>query len=559
MKWHKLISIWVFLMLFMIPVTAYAVDFEISDVQIDVHLKADGNADVIEKHTYEFDSKFNGITREIFPKSGSSITRFEAYENGKPLKVEKEKELYKVHRSGKKEAVLFELHYQIINGVEKYEDGAQFYWPFFDKRNEAAYGDMKITVHPPDKATDVDYLGYDAAYEKGSLAAEGVVVFDLGEVPDGVNGDIRVIYEPSLFPNAEMKKGTVRDALKADERKIEEDRALFLAKQQDMKNVGSYTLPGFAAVLLGILLYIFMKRKGTKTAAQSLLEDHFVPTETLSMPATIYYTNPYGIGPELMSAALLDLIRKGYVKQVSEEAFELVDGSRTNEHEAALIDLLFSKVGNGNQFTIEGLKTYTENEENHEAYGNGLALWKNAVAKEVKDAGFKDKSVGLRWWTGLLSIAIIPIIVQLGRYEVYPSMAILIVLVLIGLSTALFYSPRNLQGFRVKEEWQRFRKRFEQASAAEWNELPVDDKYRGYIYGIGVKEGKLEQLYDEFKNAERRSERSSDTYSIYYNPIFMTQSFTMADTNAAVSTSSSSTSSSSGGGVGGGGGGSGAF
>lgn len=560
MRWSNFISILAFIVLLVIPVTANAVEFEISDVQIDVYLKENGHVDVVEKHTYDFDGKFNGISREISPKKGSSIDRFEAYENGKLLKVEKKGQLYKVYRSGKNETVRFELHYQIGNGVEKYEDGAQFYWPFFDKRNETDYGKLKISVHPPAKAMDVDYLGYDAAYGKGVLEADGVVVFDFGKVPDSTNGDIRVIYEPSLFSSINAEKGTIRDALKADKEKIEEDRTAFLTAQKSMGKVGSYSIIAFVAFLFGLLVYMVMKRKDNREMVHSLMEDGFIPKETLSMPATIYYTHPSGLGPEVMSASLLDLIRKGYVKQVTDESFGLLHTSGVNNHEAALIDLLFNEVGDGEQFTLEDLKTYTKDEENHESYSNTLHTWKTAILQEVKDAQLYEEKIGLRWSAGLLSIALIPVIVQLGRYEVYLSMAILIGLALVGLCIAFFYKPRNLKGLQIKEEWKRFRKHFEQVSAEEWERLPVDDKYRAYIYGIGVKDGKLEKLYNEFERAEQRSDRKNDHYYAAYNPMFMTQTFATANNDASPSSSGSSTSiSSGGGGVGGGGGGSGAF
>lgn len=542
----------------MIPLTAFAVEFEISEVQIDVKLHDDGNAEVIEKHTYDFDSKFNGITREVVPTMDSSIIEFKAFENGKPLKTEKELNTYKVFRSGKKETVHFELHYKIINAVDKYEDGAEFIWPFFDDRNKAEYGDMQITVYPPEKASEIDHLGYDAAYQKGSIGYEGAVTFKLGKVPKKTKGDIRVIYEPILFPHVEASNGTIRDQLRNDEVQLAEALAKFNATQETMRKVGLYTIISFALFLFGLFTYMFMKRRGTKRIAQSMAGESFIPKEKLTMPATIYYTKPSGLGPEMISASLLDLIRKGRVKQIEEESFELVDGSEMNEHETALIDLLFHKVGDGTRFSLTDLKVYTDKEENHKTYGAGLEKWRSGIIQEVKKAKLFEKKAGLRWTVGLVSLALIPIIVQLGRYDVFLYMAMMIVLALTGLIIALFYYPRNLEGFQLKTEWGRFRERFENLDTDSWEQLPVDDKYRAYIYGIGVKDGNLERLYTEFQQAEQRS-NAEQPYFAPYNPVFMTQSFTTANTTASVDVSGSSTSVSSGGGVGGGGGGSGAF
>ncbi|WP_144463402.1 DUF2207 domain-containing protein [Siminovitchia fortis] len=140
--------------LFLAPSFAYAVDFSISDVKIDAYLQENGDIDVNERHTYIFDGKFNGITREIFPKKGAEISGFMANEGETSLKVEKEGELYKVHRSGKDETIQVDL-YTIKNGMEKYADITEFYWPFFDDRNEADYGKMTIAIHPPQPADGI--------------------------------------------------------------------------------------------------------------------------------------------------------------------------------------------------------------------------------------------------------------------------------------------------------------------------------------------------------------------------------------------------------------------
>lgn len=561
MKWTKFISIPIFLILLMMPVTAYAVDFEISDVQIDVYLKEDGNVDVIEKHVYDFDSKFNGITRELYTKKDTSITNFEAYEKDQPLKIEKEENFYKVHRSGKKETVHFELRYTITDAVEKYEDGAQFYWSFFDDGNETTYENMTIVVHPPEKSVDTDFLGYDGAYKAGEMLTDGVVQFAMGKVPDGTNAGIRVIYESTLFPNVEMQKGEIRHELQADEEEIEEALAIFSEKQANTKVIGLYTFTGFALLIMSLVGYMITKKRGMKRLVSSVLENHIVPQEKMSMPATIYYTKLAGLDAEGISAALLDLIRKGYVKQVTEESYTLVDASEANEHEKVLINLLFHQIGEGNEFNLDDLEVYTKEEKNHKPYGESLAKWRNAVLKEVKAASLYEKKAPFRWIVGLLSVALLPVIIQLGRYEVYSFMALLIVLALGGLLIALLYYPRNVNGAQIKEEWSRFSKRFKDIETNEWESLPVDDKYRAYIYGIGVKDKSIQKICNKFEQAEKRSGTLDASYPIAYNPIFMTQTFTTANTNASVSFSgdTSTSSPSSGGGVGGSGGGSGAF
>ncbi len=106
-------------------------DFSITNTEINAYLQENGDVQVQEQHTYRFEGDFNGITRSIIPKEQTKIEGFQAFENGKPLEVELEENVYKVYRSGSDQKILIDLTYTITNGVEVYTDLAQFYWPFF--------------------------------------------------------------------------------------------------------------------------------------------------------------------------------------------------------------------------------------------------------------------------------------------------------------------------------------------------------------------------------------------------------------------------------------------
>src|SRR5690606_36721181 len=146
----KLTVIIVAMLAFMIfPIIAQAVELDIEKTDIHAYLQSDGNIQVEETHTYAFDGDFNGITRTLIAKKGTEIQDMKATENGKALKVEQEDNLCKVHRHGTDEAVIIQLTYTIINGVQVYVVMGQFFWPLFDQRNESDYNNRNIDIHPP--------------------------------------------------------------------------------------------------------------------------------------------------------------------------------------------------------------------------------------------------------------------------------------------------------------------------------------------------------------------------------------------------------------------------
>lgn len=555
MKWNKSILLFVMVCFLLFPTSALAVDFEISEVTIDAYLESNGDAKVVEKHTYVFDSKFKGLVRELIAKKGSSITDFKAFENGKPLEVEHKKGEYKIFRSGKKETVEVEMHYRIVDGVEKYEDGVQFYWPFFDKRNETDYENMKITVHPPSAAKDVLYLGYDTAYQTGSVGSDGAVTFTMGKVPSGKNGDVRVVYEPELFPDVVAQKGTIRDELIADETKMANKEAAFIAGRANMGNSGGWILSGFGVLLLGVIGWGTSSSRRQRSEAVVGNNGLSVPAEKMSMPATIHYTAGEGFGSEAMSAALLDLVRKGYVKQLADDQFELVNQDVDHSHEKELLELLFGQIAKGKHFKIKDLEVYTKNKNNHVAYNAAILKWRYGLVEEVKLNDLYERKAGLRWGVGLISVAMIVAVVQFARYELFLYMALAIVSVIVGLSFAAFYKPRNEEGHRLFQEWQQFKEVFRDLDLDEWKRLSTDDKFRAHIYAIGCGDKSFGGHFTEFAEAEKRTVHENSGF-FYYDPVMMNASFASANSNTATSDSSSS---SSGGGAGGGGGGSGAF
>ena len=567
MSWKKIMPTMLLLVVLLLPTRALAVDFTIPEVTIDAYLQPNGDVEVTERHTYVFKGEFNGVTRELIPKKGAEIAQFSATENGKDLTIESENGLYKIFRKGKDERVIVELRYQIRNAMEKYEDGAQFYWPFFDQRNETTYGDMKIFVHPPAVANEVLTLGYGAAYDTVVLEAGGVVAFLMGKVWAGHNGDIRVVYEPSLFPEIVEHQGMIRPEVIAEGNRLAKEEASYLAKRQRTETLGSVGIPAVGGLLLAFWGYVSVlgRRKKQEAREEIRHSGSIVPVQKMSIPATISFTNGGLHTPEAIAAALLDLVRNGYVEQLTDRKFQLINRDVTYAHEKLLINLLFKKMGSGTHFKISDLEKFTKKEENHKTYRESMEAWQKAIKEEVESQKLFEKRTKLRWMIAGLGVV-------LGVVVVECAMSISVWYTLIGagltltaLLFAIFYEPKNQQGAQIIEEWRQLQEMFKNFDVDEWNRLSAEDRFRAYTYGIGIKNKHFEKHFSEFADAERRTARRDSTVVsndyLYFEPVFISSSFHSASKNAAVSTSDSSSdsSSSSSGGTGGGGGGSGAF
>lgn len=538
----------------LVPAQVYAIDFEISEVRIDAQLDADGTADVTERFTYEFDDDFNGITRSLIAKDGTAIENFSASENGKPLRVEMEDGVYQIHRKGDDgDTIDIDLNYEITNAVEKFEDGAQFYWAFFDESNESEYGDMTISVTPPSPADDAEALGYEEAFGTERITDDGAALFELGSVPDGENADVRAIFEPELFPAVTATDGTVRDDLANDREELENEAAAFAQNQQTARNVGIPALVIAGALLLGGILFAWMRAFKRKRQIRNYPYEFFVPKESMSIPALLAFTNSALLSPNAISAAILELMRKGNVRQLSEDHFQLIERKTDHDHEDTLISLLFDRIGDGRDFTLGQVEEFTKNELNHPAYNEAIAEWNKGISHEVKAKGFYEKHPAMRWTAGILGGLFIGLAIYTGIYQLFPAMFFSIILAVLALGFAVAYSPITFDGLEIRHNWRKLKAAMHDLPEAQWNHLSPDDKQRAYAYLLG----------SDLKTAERKARvftsanTAADGSSFVMNPIFMTAIFVSAGSTTTASASGGVAGS--GAGVGGGGGGSGAF
>ncbi len=224
-----------------------------------------------------------------------------------------------------------------------------------------------------------------------------------------------------------------------------------------------YGVPTGGVLLFVLFWSMYKKRRDYKLAVFDDIKTSIfsVPKEKLSMPATIYYSNSGVLSSGATAAALLDLVRQGVVKQLSDKQFELIHRDVEHAHESALIELLFDEVGDGQHFDVADLETYTKNNKNHSTYSKLLSAWQTGIIGEVKKHNFIEKTPIIRWLLVGLGAAFVVGAIQFGRYELFILMSIAILLAITSWLFAIFYRSRNLEGHRIFEEWKQFRQAFD--------------------------------------------------------------------------------------------------
>ncbi|MBU9721273.1 MULTISPECIES: DUF2207 domain-containing protein [Bacillaceae] len=576
--YRKLLSFFLLLVIFLFPMQAFAADYTITDFEINAYLQEDGTVFVEEQHTYDFDGEFGGIIRSLIPNTGAEIRSIEAFEGDTPLQIEVDFPDYRIHRSGNDETITIDLQYEIIDGVTVYEDVADFYWSFFDKSNPSTYENLTINVFPPEaipSTDDVIAFGYDEAFQTENILQNGQVQFAFGKVPSKENGDIRVAYDASLFPTAtNTSAGSKASELEAAHQEMI-DAAIARAEQREtVQSIGNYLLPVLGLIFLFFISKAWLVAKRKHDAINRELDiggQGFVPQGKLSMPATIVFTNHQQFLPETAAAALLDLVRKGHVKKLEENQFELVDRHNLLEHEELLVSWLFDEIGENELFSFEGLEDYTKIEENSDKYYQHQAQWQKAVKDEIKKAALYENKWQTQLMIGVFSLVSIGFGVFCIMNDLIAMFFISLVLTVCLFTLAISYRPHTWEGSEIILEWQKFKKEFTSISGNDWQGLSEDDKMRAFIYSLGINEKKLKTKNESLINAFQMPASGGlgyQTGNVYsFDPSWLligalaSSSFKTANSNTSVDTSSSSGGFGGGGGAGGagGGGGSGAF
>ncbi len=540
-----LIGLFMIIIIAASPTYALAVDFEIDQTEIHAELQENGEVKVSESHTYSFEGEFNGITRSLIPKEGTSITNFHASENGNDLKVELEDEIYKIHRSGEDEEVTIQLFYTIKNGIDVYSDVADFYWPFFDESNESTYENLTIFVEPPAPAEVKAAYGEEEAYNTEEVQTGGLVVFAMGEVPDGRNGNIRVTYDSDLFSAAALTNDQdMLSAIQSDKAELDANMAAKAKQEERWGNWAPYIFSTF--LIIALLLTIIGWRKRTETRREAQRQESGgmnFPKEKLSLPAMIAFMKGGYLTNEALTSALLDLYRKGYIEKISDQGFRVVSRNTEYSHEDHLMDWLFHQIGDGETFSTKDLEEYTKNKENHTAYQENFQKWQEEVKKEYKQLSLFERSTRTRWGALVLALVLLPFLIIFPIFGQLAWMFFSLLLFIYLIGFAIAYQPLTILGHRLKKDLKPLKK------GDDWKTWEKEDQIPALLYQIGLGTRDL---------AASPGMNTNDWVIFLILAGTLNNSFDSANHHVSASTNSGGFSGS-GTGVGGGGGGSGAF
>lgn len=508
---HYYFFIPLFLILFILPATSVAKDFEIPVITVEVFVQADGDVRIVEHRTYVFDDSFSWADYRLPLKGFTAIKNIQVSSNGRQLvnrnneqpgtfMVQRDDDTIQVKWffNAEDEERTFTISYTLEGAIVTGPEWVEFFWNFISADREKETESFKVEFHLPET------VGTDSLYvwKRGPRQNINVQETASGYIATVSNlDDDKFVKIRSVFPRAVFNDGAVSttdanfslSTAKADE---ESYQAVW---EEQQKQDAQYARYGQLLIIiisgLSILLFLFFYRKYGKR--------HKVPgsikQETTAIPGDLkpavagWLLASRNIGSHLLMATLLDLARRKYFiikEQEPEERWlqeekkifiveklEEPDADKLTDWEAGLKDFISKQIEEendrlGKMFTKHASKT-----------AKWFNEWKKQLKNYCKAKGWYDpKSItGMKWSLG----SQVPLIVLsiLAAVWAGPVGIIAIVISLVFFVASFAIVKRTKEGEIVYAKWEAYKKGLQ--NTAE-NTLNIDMLDRHFIYAIAL-------------------------------------------------------------------------
>jgi len=583
----------IIIMFFFTILSAYAErSFKITDYNAQVKILKNGNIEVREYFSYNFDGSFNGIIRSIGTRGSDGFAYFKAseyYPTEKELEVtQSEKDdmfTYRIYDKSNNENKVFLLEYQLENTATIYNDTAEFYWKFFDKTNTSPIGHVKIELEFSETVLpgDMKVFGHGASSGMVSIEDDGKVIYEVNRLSSGEMVEARILFPVNLV--SESNK-IVRENKYAEIMAEEISWANKTNRQNSINVLGFLLAP--LLLLFNIFFAIRVYYKYDKELKADVDMEYYRELPGDITPAVLSkLMSIQGVGTKDILATLMDLVRKKYLKveeiptgRKKDYRFTRLEPETINlkKHESQLIHWLFYSIGDGKSIALKEIKDYAKASLTQLSFQSNYRKWIKAVGKEFKKYNYfgqSKESIKVTLKTILIEFAVIILLALLGLlfggqwFAFFPAFFMVIFTGPILIVYGAILKKKTRLGINEYTKWRAFKRFLLHFSNMKDYEIPsiaVWEHYLVYAISLGVAEKVISRLKVVLGNQDISFRNSTYLYAMTDRSgnlnSGMFKSFNKSFSSAFVSTSSSSGGGggfSSGGGGGGGGGGAGAF
>jgi uncharacterized membrane protein len=554
--------------------------------------------EVTESRDYAFNGQFHFVYR-VLPSSGPvDFYGFKVFEDDKPYRLSDDKSpgTYSIIKKqgqievrwfflAADELKRFDFKFRVKNAVQKHSDTAVLYYQFISMDWDHASRNIRLQIRPPEPLSKnrINEWLHGPLWAESQIEEGGTITVWSEYLPAYTFLEVRALYPPEIFPQAEEQAGYVRSRIMSQEAEWAEEanRLRTEARQKTIARGKRQEQGKWIVIFLSfwgmVGSWYFWKKFGKRPNLPPPVR--FSSEIPQNMPPALvgYLLGNREISGGALVSTFLDLARRGFLtlreEQVEKkklfggkkvESQYLWDNNRDywkkndaelQKFERDLLEFVFNDLTKGeNSISLEEIK------KNQGKFRRFFHVWKKDVKAIGKHKAWFD-SKSIRGMYYCLGIGIVLVILTAAAAYFYGIWAVLLGVVSIFVFVLSFFIPhRTKEGEKLARQWKalkRYLSKYFYRSEKQEVLLPRVDDY--FVYGVVF--GLSKKIFKELAGLI-----PADAYHAYFpwyvyhgtgSGTFTPEAFASAfSAMIAVTTSTMSTASGAGGGasVGGGGG-----
>lgn len=408
-----LMGVMALMIMILIPIQGLADgDFDIKQYQVGIEVLTNGDADLTQKITYEFNGDFHGVYYNQDLKGigkadqiaaaveqNGHLTKLPVNQSGQNNTVNTSQtddwlKLKVYHQISDAEAT-FIYHYRLHNVITSYQDTAELNWKIIGNGWDEPLHNVSIVIQLPGK--NVDSL---KAFTHGPLNGKTVVLKKQGRVKMTVDRvpAHQFVESHLLFDNAVVPNNTNHVDKKVLAAKLKQEQALAKkanAKRAQQRHRLRIIKLGYSVVsILGILAYgwWFIKKQPTMSKQRPLVHSFEIPPYPVEQAFAIDKN-------QQPNARVLS----GYLMQLAGEYKIEIQKTTADDYlftvkkpavlaENSLLSMMFEKCGDGQSFTLSQLKKWSKKRQHAKKFAQAFDQWAQDSLEQARQTGYYDEN-----------------------------------------------------------------------------------------------------------------------------------------------------------------------
>lgn len=389
--------------------------YDIKQYHIDVNILKNGDAELTQRITYDFDGDFHGVyynqdLRGIKNVSNISVSSVQNEKktnltqantetnNTYRLNQTKDNLQIKVFHAISDDSATFTYQYLLHGVVTNYNDTAELNWKIIGEKWDVPLENVLITIQLPQNNihdlqgwTHGDLNGHTSIRKKS-----GQVVIRLDKNPANQFVESHLLF-PTSVTSANHNKVNKNIKKKAQQREAELARK---ANEKRRRNQQRSMIIKYTVMVLSLLstggwwLWRWRNPGNPQKSLPPLVHSYELPEYSAEITQTIIEDakptsktfSAYLL--ELAAAKKIDIRRTGDKKN----DYEIVLLEKTILEKDELVKTLFDEVGDGNKFSLKQLNKFGNSSKRSLQIQKAFSSWQKKIFKQARDLGYYDET-----------------------------------------------------------------------------------------------------------------------------------------------------------------------